>query len=127
MKIRAGYLYYTVTGQEIFSHIPISDADGTPTGLAKVIANNVFGDDFSFDRIGNAYIGQNSQNAVAKINPEGAVTVVAGNLNSTRVAGATATEFGRTQRDRSVLYVTTSGGFGSPVKLKCGKVVAIYT
>jgi hypothetical protein len=48
-------------------------------------------------------------------------------LNSTLVAGATATNFGRTHADRSVVYVTTSGEIGSPVKIEGGKIVAIST
>jgi hypothetical protein len=127
VKTRGRYLYYATSEQEIFCRIPINGNDGTPTGSAEVIAKNVFGDDFSFDPAGNAYIAKNFKDTVAKITPEGVVTVVAGSLNSTEVAGATATEFGRTRKDRSVLYVTTSGGFLSPVKVEGGKVVAIYT
>jgi hypothetical protein len=52
---------------------------------------------------------------------------MAGSLNSTPVAGATAADFGRTHADRSAVYVTTSGGIRSPVKIKDGKVVAIST
>jgi len=127
MKIRGEYLYYFTSGQALFSRIPINSTDGTPTGPAEVIASNVFGDDFSFDPTGNVYVAQNAENTVAKITPEGVVTVVAGSSNSTLVAGATATAFGRTQKDYSVLYVTTSGGVGSPVQPEGGKVVAIYT
>jgi hypothetical protein len=124
MKIRGKYLYYGTTGQLIFCRIPINMADGTPAGKAEVIAKNVFVNDFSFDDKGNAFAAQNVQDTVAKIAPNGMVTVVAGSLNSTLVAGATATEFGKTRKDRSVLYVTTSGGIGSPVQVEGGKVVA---
>ena len=64
---------------------------------------------------------------VVKITPDGAVTIVAGDLHSTLVAGPTSTAFGRTQQDHSVLHVTTTGGFWSSVKLEGGKVVAIDT
>jgi hypothetical protein len=128
MKIRDQHLYYANTGQEIFCRIPINSADGTSAGLAEVIVRNFFGDDFSFDQLtGNAYVGQNVRNTVAKITPDGVVTVVAGNLNSALVAGPTSTAFGKTHDDLSILYVTTSGGIGSPVKVEGGKVVAIYT
>ena len=127
MKIHGGYLYYFATEQKLFSRIPINASDGTPAGPVEVIATIFFGDDFSFDEIGNVFVGQNIQNTVAKITPDGGVTVVAGNLNSTLVAGPTSTAFGRTQQDRSVLYVTTTGGFGSSVRLEGGKVVALYT
>jgi hypothetical protein len=127
MKIYGRLLYYTNTGQEIFCRIFINNLDGSTVGPARVIANNIFGDDFSFDQKGNAYIAQNVKDTVAKITPHGAVTVVAGSLNSTLVAGATATNFGRTHTDRSVVYVSTSGGIGSPAKIEDGKVVAIST
>ena len=127
MKIRGGYLYYTSSAQEIFCRILINSADGTAGGPAKVIAKNVLGDDFSLDPAGNAWIGQDPNNTVVKITPEGGVTFVAGSLNSTVVAGATSTAFGRTPLDRSVLYVTTTGGILGPVKIEGGKVVAIYT
>jgi hypothetical protein len=127
IKIREGYLYYLTTEQKLFSRIPVNTTDGTPAGPVEVIATNFFGDDFSFDEMGNAFVGQNIQNTVATIAPNGAVTVVAGNLNSTLVAGPTSTAFGRTPRDLPMLYVTTTGGFGSSVKLEGGKVVALYT
>ena len=127
LKIRGKFLYYTNTGQEIFSRILINNLDGSAVGPARVIANNMFGDDFSFDQKGNAYVAQNVKDTVAKITPHGVVTIVAGSLNSTLVAGATATNFGRTHADPSVVYVTTSGGIGSPAKIEGGKVVAIST
>ena len=127
MKIRGRFLYYTNTGQETFNRILINNKDGSAAGPAQVMTKNFFGDDFSFDQKGNAFIGQNVKDTVAKITPDGMVTIVAGSLNSTLVAGATATNFGRTRSDRSVVYVTTSGGIGSPAKVEGGKVVAIST
>jgi hypothetical protein len=127
IKIRGRYLYYATTAQELFSRILINSDDGTAAGPVECIAKNVFGDDFSLDELGNAYVGENVKDVVAKITPEGVVTVMAGSLNSTLVSGATSTEFGRTYVDRSVLYVTTSGGIGSSAPVEGGKVVAIYT
>ena len=66
----------------------------------------------------------NVQYTVAKIAPDGKVTVVSVSLKSTLVAGATATEFVSTAVDCSVLYA--SGGIGdlhtinTQVKLPCG-------
>jgi hypothetical protein len=127
IKIRGRYLYYATTAQELFSRNLISSDDGAAAGLVEGIAKNVFGDDFSLNESGNAYIGENVKDVVAKITPEGVVTVVAGSLNLTLVAGATFTEFGRTCVDRSMLYVTTLGGIGSSAPVEGGKVVAIYT
>ena len=127
MKIRGGYLYYTTSAQATFNRIPINAADGSPAGPAEVLARFFLGDDFSFDPAGNAYVAQNAVNTVAKVTPGGVVSIVAGSLDSTVVAGSTSTKFGRTPKDRSVLYVTTTGGYLSPVVLQGGKVVAIDT
>ncbi|KIM76937.1 hypothetical protein PILCRDRAFT_825950 [Piloderma croceum F 1598] len=126
MKIRDEYLYYTSTAQKLFSRIPIDTTSGTPTGPAEIIATNVFGDDFSLDQAGDAYVAENLWDVVAKVTSGGEVSVVAGSLHSTLVAGATSTAFERTSGDGSVLYVTTSGGIGTLVRIEGGKVVAIY-
>ena len=127
LKIRDGYLYYASTAQAVFNRIPINDADGTPAGPAETVARFMLADDFSFDSAGDAYIAQDPLNTVAKVTTDGVVSIVAGSLDSTQVAGVTATGFGRTPNDRSVLYVTTSGGYFGPVIRQGGKVVAIYT
>ena len=88
-------------------------ADGTATGKTAVVAKKVFFDDFCFDDEGNALVAQNVQDTVAKITPDGKATVVSGSPNSTLVAGATASEFGRTAVDRSVMYATFSGNWRS--------------
>lgn len=127
LKIRGGFLYYTTSAQISFNRIPINDADGTPTGPAEAVARFILGDDFSFDPAGNAYISMDPLNTVAEVTAGGVVEIVAGSLDSTQVAGSTATAFGRTQKDSSVLYVTTNGGYLGPVVRQGGKVVAIYT
>jgi len=127
MKISGGFLYYTTSAQATFNRIPINGADGSPAGPAEVVARFILGDDFSFDPAGNAYVSQDPLNTVAKVTSAGVVEIVAGSLDSTQVAGSTATGFGRTHSDRSVLYVTTSGGYLGPVVMQGGKVVAIYT
>jgi hypothetical protein len=127
MKISGGFLYYTTSAQATFNRIPINGADGSPAGPAEIVARFILGDDFSFDPAGNAYVSQDPLNTVAKVTSAGVVEIVAGSLDSTQVAGSTATGFGRTHKDRSVLYVTTSGGYLGPVIMQGGKVVAIYT
>jgi hypothetical protein len=126
MKIRGQYLYYTTTGQQIFSRIPINTTSGTPAGPAEILATHLFGDDFSFDAAGNAYIGQSVNDTVAKVTPEGTVTIIVGSLNSSEIAGTTATAIGKTASGHEVLYITTSGGFATPVPVEGGKLVAVY-
>ncbi|KZP21489.1 hypothetical protein FIBSPDRAFT_1020155 [Athelia psychrophila] len=128
LHIRRGYLYYTSSTQGLFARVPIH-ADGTPAGAAEVIAHNGFDDDFVFDRAGNAYVATNADNTVQKITPAGNVTVVAGSVNSTLVAGSTAAQFGRTAADSSVLYVTKDGKFtngAGETVAGTGGVVAIH-
>lgn len=130
IKIRDGSLYFTSTTQAVFAKVPIS-ANGTASAAAKVISH-VVGDDFIFNSAGNALVATNIGNSLDLVTTSGAWTgntsVVVGNVNSTTLAGSTAAEFGRTQHDRGVLYVTTTGGLASPVNgtyTEGGKVVAI--
>jgi hypothetical protein len=128
LKVRGDYLYYTTSGQGLFSRILINKDDGTSAGPAEIIAENLqFPDDMDFDRSGNAYICENAFSVVSKVTPDGVVTVAAGSDKSTAVSGATSARFGRTSKDSHVLYVTTSGGIGANSTVDGGKVVAIYT
>jgi hypothetical protein len=127
IKICERYLHYAITAQELFSWMLINSDDGIAARPVKGIVKNVFGDNFSLDQLGNAYIGENVKDVVAKITSEGVVMVMAGSLNSTLVASASFTEFGKMPVDHSMLYVTTLGGIGSSAPVEGGKVVAIYT
>ncbi|KIM91308.1 hypothetical protein PILCRDRAFT_526 [Piloderma croceum F 1598] len=116
MKIRGRFLYYTYqywAGDLLpRPHQQFGwERSGSCEGYSKR-------DDFSFDQKGNAYVAQNVKDTVAKITSHGVVAIVACSLNSTLVAGATAINFGRMHADRSVVYVTTSGGIGSPEKIE---------
>lgn len=130
IHIRGDSLYFTSTTRGVFAKVPIC-ANGTALGPAVTIANTI-GDDFTFDGAGNALVATNVLNSLDRITTSGAgagnVSVVVGSVNSSTLAGSTAAQFGRTLRDRNVLYVTTSGGLASPVNgtfTQGGKVVAI--
>lgn len=85
-------------------------------------------DDFALRNDGTAYIAGFATNAVVEITPARAVSVIAGYLNSTLVAGATAAQFGRRRWDTNTLYVTTSGARLAPVNgtfTEGGKIVAL--
>lgn len=128
LHVRDNYLYYTSSTLGIFARIPIHP-DGTANGAAEIIAHNGFGDDFIFDRAGNAYVATNLQSTVQKITPAGNITTVAGSANSTLLAGSTAAKFGRTAADSSVLYVTTDGestNAAGETVIGTGGVVAIH-
>jgi hypothetical protein len=67
-------------------------------------------------------------NTVTKVYPDGQSEVIAGNANSSVVAGVTAAALGRTELDRNVLYVSDNGGMAAPVNgtyIEGGKITAI--
>jgi hypothetical protein len=124
---RDGYLYFTNSFQFVFVRVQIS-SEGTATGPYEIVAENGLGDDFAFDGAGNAYITQDPVGALEQVTPAGKVTVLAGNTNSTILAGDTAGAFGRTQLDNKILYVVTNGGIaGHPAgtSIVGGKVLAV--
>lgn len=123
---RDGYLYFTNSFQYLFARVPIS-AQGTHTGAYEVVAHSGPSDDFTFDIEGNAYITQDPGDALEQVTPQGKVTVLAGNTNSTILEGDTAVAFGRTWRDFDTLYITTNGGIAGLVagtSVVGGKVLA---
>lgn len=125
---RQGYLYYTGSTQAVFARIPIYP-NGTRAGDAEIIVTNRVGDDFAFDRAGNAYVTQDPYNTLYKVTPEGNVSTILGAANSPLIEGDTAAQFGRTPVDRSILYITTNGGIVAPVDGPAvgGKVIAFDT
>ena len=122
-------LFFTTGDQNLFASVPIT-REGTAIGAFKVIVHNTVGrfDDFALSPNGNAFITQGSGNQIAKVTPRGIETEVAGGLNSTTLPGGTAAKFGRTAKDKRVLYVTTNGGLAGPVNgtvVVGGKLAAV--
>ncbi|KAF7976645.1 hypothetical protein HWV62_5967 [Athelia sp. TMB] len=111
IQIQNDFLYFTSSTQGLFARVAIHQ-NGTAAGPVKVVASlGGFGDDFALDRAGNAYIATNPEDTLIKVTPAGKVALVAGNINSTALAGGTSAHFGRTAADKSTLYVTTGGRF----------------
>lgn len=101
---------------------------GTALGKYEVVAKIVFGDDFAIGDDRNAYLAGNAMNVVSKVSLNGQVEVIAGDLDSTTVAGATTVAFGRTKVDRRTLYMVTSRAIYAPVNgtfVEGGKIVAV--
>lgn len=74
------------------------------------------------------YLAGSQGNVAIEVKPNGDRKVIAGNLNSTEVAGATSAAFGRTRIDHNILYVVTGGTETAPVNgtyVEPGKVVAL--
>lgn len=122
LKVRDGFLYWTNTNRGFLARIPVG-VDGLPTGLGQVAATNLpKADDFQFrtsnDRgDGTVFVAQNQQDTLSAAcgieyvsrTPVWAVPM-AGNNQSTVLAGVTAGKFGRTASDGDRLYLSTSGG-----------------
>jgi hypothetical protein len=131
IEIFANYLYFVNTLKGFFGRVPIhlfGHEAGTAAGDYEVFVYNGPGDDFTFDRKGNAYIAQNFANGIQLITPEREVRVIAGSVNSTLLESDAACQFGRTDRDRSVLYVVTSGGLSERVPgtyREGGEIIAV--
>ena len=129
VRVRNGNLYFTNSDQNLFVKVPIN-VDGTVSGAYITIVKSTQGtfDDFALDIFLDAFATQGAGNTIAKITSQGVETEVAGDLNSTAIAGPTSAKFGRTLLDLTVLYVTTNGGFAGPVDgtiVEGGKVVAV--
>jgi len=124
-------VYFTNSFKGLFAKVPVTlegPNAGSATGEYEVVAKNGVGDDFIFDKEGNAYITQDPSDALQLVNQEGQVTVLAGNTNSTLLEGDTADAFGRTKSDENILYVVTNGGIAKPVpgtQIVGGKVIAV--
>ncbi|CAM6083701.1 unnamed protein product [Calypogeia fissa] len=134
LHVRDGSVFLTNTGKSIFVEIPINE-DGTPAENGTIIAHTLASidefDDFTFDRKGNAYLVTGRGNSVERISRDGRrEVIIAGSLNSTMIAEPTSAAFGRGECDKNVLYVTTAGGFVTPVDgtiVIGGQLLAITT
>ncbi|KAL7812173.1 quino protein amine dehydrogenase beta chain-like protein [Trichoderma aethiopicum] len=121
------YVYYTNSFKAFFGRVRVNKA-GHAVGDFEAVATDIVGDDFAVTPHA-AYIAGNPTNVVTEVNlATGEGKVIAGNLNSSLVAGGTSVAFGRTKKDKHVLYVVTTGGSMSPVNgtfSEGGKIVAL--
>lgn len=128
-----GYAYYVNSPRGVFCRVPVDPATGKPAGAVEVVASGVLTDDFAVRREGEGdeivgYLSGLNDNVIRRVEESGRVTVVAGGLNSTAVAGATSGAFGRTEGWKDTLFVTTGGASAAPVNgtyVEGGKVVAV--
>ena len=125
LRIYKDTLYASSTEQQKLLRIPLK-ADFT-AGQPEVFMTAVNLDDFAFDMAGNLYGTTHVYNSVVKITPERVVSMIAGLEQG--VAGSTSAAFGRSETDRTTLYVTTNGGMSAPPEggVQPGRVVRIET
>jgi hypothetical protein len=122
LRVVDGVLYFTNTAQNIFAKMAIKE-DGTPAGEPEVIVTvdkattKFYFDDFDIQ--GNdVFLVTGSANTIVRTTLDGGpLEVVAGSKNTTAIAEPTSCRFGRTAKDRNVLYVTTSGTSNSECTL----------
>ncbi len=110
LKIFQGILYASNTQYQQLVRIPIS-ADGSP-GSPEIFVRNANIDDFAFDVQGNLYGTTHIYDSVVRITPDGTMTTIAESEQG--MTGSTALAFGRTEDDRTSIYVTTNGGMSLP-------------
>ena len=136
IKLYKDTLYFTSSAQSLFVGLPIAQgANGSviATGPAKIILQKSpgnFFDDFALDEYGNAFIAYSTADSILEVDTNGDQKIVAGRVNTTEIAEPTAAQFGRTEWDKGVLYVTTAGGLAAPVAGNItvgGQVVAVDT
>ena len=128
IKIFNGYLYYINALKGFFCRVEINTSTGEAVGPYETLQTDLPGDDFVMSADGVAFIAENGGNSLERVDVDGTRSLIAGGLNTTVVAGATAAAFGRTWKDQGVVYVTTSGGQVVPVNgtfTEGGKVVAV--
>jgi putative intracellular protease/amidase/sugar lactone lactonase YvrE len=123
IKVYHSGLFASNTQRQFLLHIPIM-GDNRP-GTPKVFLSSVNLDDFALDICGNLYGTTHVYNSVIRISPDKQITTLA--TAAEGVAGSTAVAFGRTEQDRTCLYVTTNGGMSLPLPqgVESGKVIQL--
>lgn len=111
IKLYNNWLFASNTQRQLLIRIPIAE-NGMP-GTPEVFLTQVNLDDFAFDVLGNLYGTTHVYNSVIRISPDKQITTIA--KAEQGVTGSTALAFGRGERDRTSLYVTTNGGMSLPL------------
>ncbi len=109
IKYKDGVVWYTNIFKNSFHKVSV-DATGKATGAVTTLWTNLMGDDLCFGPNGKVYVATNGKNSIVEVDPAtGKPTVVA------TVTGSTSCGFGRTEKDKNVIYV--GGGQGSSPRL----------
>jgi sugar lactone lactonase YvrE len=103
-------VFVSSTGRALFLAADVQ-ADGSAGALA-LVAERVRIDDFAFDADGAAYLTTHIGHSLDRLDASGVRVTLAGPDQG--LAGSTACAFGRGERDRASLYVTTTGGIVTP-------------
>jgi hypothetical protein len=127
VRYQAGFLYYTNSFRGILARIPIDTTSAEATGPAEVLARGLIGlDDFALSPSGDEFFVMHwMRSRILKITAGGKKDVLA--AGSEGVAWPTSAQFGRTDRDNGIIYVTASGNPTSLLlgKFEGGKILAV--
>lgn len=110
MKRHGNTLYVSNTQRRLFLKIPV-DAAGAP-GTPSVFVRNLNLDDFDVADDGTIVATTHVFDRVVRIDPSGALTVIAGPEQG--VVGCTAASIVRTGAHRGDVIITTNGGMTAP-------------
>lgn len=110
LKRFGNFIYVSNTEKMLLLQIPLGRAN--EPGELEIFVDQTNIDDFAFDVEGNLYGATHIYNSVIKITPDGSTTIIA--QAEQGVIGSTAVAFGRTQSDRTALYVVMNGGMFLP-------------
>ncbi|KAH7357231.1 hypothetical protein BKA65DRAFT_392578 [Rhexocercosporidium sp. MPI-PUGE-AT-0058] len=112
IRYKDGVVWYTNIFKNSFHKVPV-DATGKATGAVTTLWTNLMGDDLCFGPNGKIYIATNGKNSIVEVDPSvGKPTAIA------TVSGSTSCGFGRTEKDKDVIYVGGGTGvFSFTVKL----------
>jgi sugar lactone lactonase YvrE len=112
IKLFGNDAYCSCTDSNRLFRIPVG-ADGA-AGALQLYADDLRADDFAFSATGACYIATHPAQTVLCLKPGGERSTLAGPAEG--AVGSTACAFGRTDADRTALYVTTCGGIYAPYR-----------
>jgi sugar lactone lactonase YvrE len=123
IKIFDRALFASNTQRQLLIRIPLTEGNTPET--PEVWLTNVHLDDFAFDVQGNLYGTTHVYNSAIRISPDKQIVTIA--TAEQGMTGSTALAFGRTEADRTSLYVTTNGGMSLPLPtgVESGKIVRL--
>ena len=126
IKMHDGYAYMSSSEAKTIVRATVSSS-GEATGNVDQVYDQCTCDDFTFDNEGSLYVTTHVFNSVVKIRKDGTRSRIAGGAEDVTVTGTTAAAFGRTAKDRTILYITTNGGLTMPVhgQLEPAKLLSI--
>jgi hypothetical protein len=114
-------IFATNSDRGIIVKLDIVDSGNYVRDSLEAVAENVVGDDLAFDADGTLYNATNPMQTILKFpgiglsgKDEGRVTIVGGE-DVALTQGPTGVAFGRTEGDKTSVYITTTGGLVVPV------------